>query len=244
MFGQRHPIMLCSNDRLPVANESMYTGRNESISGGRAMQTILRVAFVVASSLCLTVPALAGPFGLTRGMTRDQIIALVGKDSVVKETPNSIGGELLKLRTVPKPHHEFEAYNLFISKEDGLLKIVAVGVDISSSSDGAEVRRDFSEMRSALVANYSNPVHDFDFVKAGSIWDKPEDFMMGLLKQERILSSAWILENGSSLRDDLSIVAIEASGLSSEKAYLTLTYEFKGWEAYVERVKAKESSVL
>lgn len=43
---------------------------------------------VAALLIALCVPSFAGPFGLERGMTKDQVIALLGKDTVVSDEPD------------------------------------------------------------------------------------------------------------------------------------------------------------
>jgi hypothetical protein len=177
-------------------------------------------------------------------MTRDQIIALVGKAAIIKEKTDAAGGELLELKTVPKPHRSFEQYILFISREDGLLKMKAISTDIESASDGAQVRDLFNQLKDALTSVYSKPTNDFDFVQSGSLWDKPEDFMMALLKQERTLNVFWASTPSQPFKDKIEDVDLEAIGLSTSKAYLILGYEFVGWDEYVEKLKSKESSVF
>lgn len=208
------------------------------------MKRLIRAALVSAAVVCASVPTYAGPFGLERGMTRDQVVAIVGQSAIIKEKPDRLGGEVLELSTVPKPHPMFEQYDLFISKQDGLLKIVAASKDIETSEDGADLSREFRDIRAALVSVYSKPENDFDFVKAGSLWTEPRDFMMGLLKKDRYLSSNWDARQGSALKDGIVILALDGYALSPDKGYIVLLYEFTGWEAYVDKVQAKESSVF
>ena len=71
---------------------------------------------------------ISAPFGFHRGMTQDEIIALVGKEMV-----SSINGDNLVLNPAPKPHPNFEGYTLTISPDKGLLGVMAfakkVGAD-------------------------------------------------------------------------------------------------------------------
>ena len=188
--------------------------------------------------------AYAGPFGLERGMTKAQIIALVGKDAVARDVTAPTGGTTLLLSTVPKPYKEFQRYVLKVSPTDGLLSIIAIGSALDTSSDGEELRSHYTDLKSALEATYLKPTSDFDFLKSGSIWSEPSDFMMSLQKRDRTLSTFWTVKDGAKLKDGISLVSLEAKAASRTGGFLVLTYEFDGWEAYVNAVNAKEGSVL
>lgn len=135
----------------------------------------------------------SGPFGLPMGATLTQLKVV---DKLVP-VPNVPGSYLV--RAVPKPHGAFESYVLAISETSGLCKIAAIGKDIESSSFGTEIQSAFAALDQALQEKYGNR-KNFDFLRAGSIWDEPKDWMMGLLKKERVLSSYWDKEEGSVLR--------------------------------------------
>src|ERR1700675_3671928 len=95
-----------------------------------------RFAFVLAI-LAFLLPGVcfAGPFGFDYGMTKNQVIALVGADKILKED-----GPLLRVAAAPKPDENFEAYLLIISPDQGLLKIIATGKTLDTSEFGTELR--------------------------------------------------------------------------------------------------------
>jgi len=177
-------------------------------------------------------------------MTPEQVIALLGRNVIKDHKTDALGGMIMHVTTVPKPHSKMEFYGLVFSRESGLLKIIAYSKDIRTASDGAEVRDSYVEIRNALVAGYGTPADEFDFVKSGSLWDKPEDFVMGLLKKERTLEAYWETKEAKPLKDDLSLVSVEAQAVNSETGYLIITYEFSGWGFYVSRLKSKENAVF
>lgn len=193
----------------------------------------------------LTVPALQvglgegptqGPFGLQCGMTKAQVMQIVGREAV-KENK----GDSLILATAPKPHSAFEEYVLIFSPDKGLLKIAAVGKDISTNGFGSEVHDAFTEIRDILSRTYgAGETHDF--LESGSIWNEDRDWMMGLLKKERVLSAYWGV--ASKLPNHITAMALTAIALSTEKGYLRLAYEFEGWDAYVDSKRAKEGEVF
>jgi len=196
------------------------------------------------SAILFCTPAFSGPFGFSRGMTKEQIVAQVGKSAIVSEKPDATGGTFLVLSTAPKPYSEFEKYSLIISPTEGLLKIVAIGKDISTAAAGEQLRSHFDSLHAILVASYQAPTNDFSYLKADSIWSDDKDFTMALIKKDRTLESFWLLEKGASLTNDVTVIDLEAKASTQDVGYILLAYEFKGWEQYVEKRDAKEGSVL
>src|SRR5207248_6486616 len=84
-----------------------------------------------------------GPFGFRWGMTRDQVIALVGKDAIEEKYSRD---DQLRLRTAPKPHPDFDGYLVTISPQRGLVKLLASGKTIETTRYGDEVHRAFEEI--------------------------------------------------------------------------------------------------
>lgn len=198
----------------------------------KLIKAVLFFLFVLQASVCL-----AGPFGFDFGMSKQDIIKLVGKGAVIEDK-----NEVLTLSTAPKPHSAFELYICVISPQKGLLKVIAIGKDIETSSSGSEIKSSFSDLRNALVETYGYPTKDFDFLDAGSIWSEYQDWMMGLLKHERTLASYWKLTVQTDKH--ITVIALEAKATSQDKGYITLGYEFEGFEQYSDELKAKKDKVL
>lgn len=178
------------------------------------------------------------PFGFHRGMTRAEVIKAVGAASI--DTKHS-QGDFLSVSTAPKPYSAFEAYNLWFSPSQGLLKISAIGKTIQTNRFGEQIRVAYGEISKALRATYGEP-EVLDFLKTGSIWKEPEDWTMGLLKEEREYSEYW--SKYSLKLADMSGIVLEALALSDERGYLIVSYEFEGWEEYVEAKKADAGKVF
>src|ERR1039457_209953 len=79
--------------------------------------------------------ATTGPFGFYCGETKDQAIAQIGNDSVKTQSPTR-----LEVTTAPKPYPEFEEFLLTFSTEKGLLRIVAIGHNITDDASGSQIR--------------------------------------------------------------------------------------------------------
>ena len=140
------------------------------------LKRIVAVFFLI--SILVVTEAMAGPFGLEKGMSLKDI---GGK-------PEKVGHGIYKLSSVPKPHSAFEAYVVRISPKGGLYWIKAIGKDIATSTYGVELKSAFNEMEEKLGATYGKH-KTMDFLMPGSIWNEPNDWMMGLIKKERILAA-------------------------------------------------------
>src|ERR1035437_1964643 len=88
-------------------------------------------------------------------------------------------------------HRAKNPTNRIQKPDEGLLKISALGNDIRTNGFGEEVRESFKTILDAVSETYGKPEDVFDYVKHGSIWKEPEDWMMGLLKKERTLDAYW-----------------------------------------------------
>jgi hypothetical protein len=183
--------------------------------------------------------AKTGPFGFYFGETREQVLAEVGPKAVKDSKANSLG-----VTTAPKPYPGIEEYVLFFSPKSGLLKIVALGEDIDTNDSGDQLQSAFKRIETGLVSVYGQPSSKFDFLKSGSIWSESNDWMMGLVKQDRSLDDYWIVKEGAILPNHIHVLCINAVGLSRGKGFLKICYEFDGWEAYTDEVRAQQDKAL
>jgi hypothetical protein len=98
------------------------------------------------------------------------------------------------------------------------------------------------------VKLYGQPSNSADFLRSGSIWREPEDWMMGLTKKERTLATWWVAlsRNGQnvSLPHQITGILLDTTGLGPSKGCLFLSYEFQGFAEYIDRRRDIESTVL
>lgn len=182
--------------------------------------------------------ASANPFGFEFGMTKQQAIAKLGKDAVSKDS-----GVNVVFKTAPNPHPDFEIYIAAFSPEKGLLKVTAVSKDIQTSDDGSELRQKFNSFLAALREKYGKTVKDFDFCKGNDVECRSEYFMMELKEKNRYLNSYWTNANNG-LPPHLQTIAIEAIASGINKGYITIGYEFEGWDAFVDELDKKRNSTF
>lgn len=180
----------------------------------------------------------AGPFGFDPGMTKQQIIDELGQNAI-KEAKDDV----LILDKAPLPHSGFERYGLVIDPKRGLVKLQAFGVDISTSVYGDELKDAFNSMEKSIASSYGESKR-YDHLRAGSIWDEPKDYMMGLIKKERTLESFWSNNDSTILKGQVVTIDLEARALSEEQGYLVLIYEFVGFDEYHKEQKNKENQVF
>jgi len=192
-----------------------------------------------------------GPFGFEKGMTKEQVIKLVGPTVVIKNADDK-----LNLKTAPHPHPAFEEYDLLFSPTQGLLKVVAIGVDVQTNPFGDRIQSAFLDIRNGIAQVYGHPSDLFDFVHSGSIWTDAQDWTMGLLKEERTLSTFWASKHAMSripsltadkfldLPNSLYLITLDANASSTSKGYVEVSYEFVGWGEYVESRTAKQNNVF
>ena len=182
------------------------------------------------------IQAYDGPFGLKMGLSRGQIEVMVGQ--LTKSEEGIYWAEKL-----PKPHSGFRQYILVIGDKEGLCKIIGMGKTIETGSFGTDLQNRFDSLEKQLKDAYGKNAR-FDFVREGSLWNRPEDWMMGLLKTERTLTSAWNASKGSVMKEGISGITLEATAHSADTGSVDLTYQFSNFEECIESIKAKEKSAL
>ena len=125
------------------------------------------------------------------------------------------------------------------SPKDGLLQIMAFGNDIDTNGFGEAVHKSFMEILDDISQTYGKP-GIIDHVEVGSIWNEPQDWMMGLLKKERILEASW----DKALPNRVSGIVLQARADSTAIGFLRLTYEFDGWNEYVDAERKEAGTVF
>lgn len=63
--------------------------------------------------------------------------------------------------------------------------------------------------------------------------------MLGLLEKNRSLFTAWRLTQPVNA---IAVIAVEANALTLNTGYVSCTYEFEGWSAYLDAKKATQDN--
>ncbi len=180
-------------------------------------------------------PALgqAAPFGLTQGMTLKE---LGGK-------PDPLRDRMYRFETVPKPHSAFESYVLQIGRQSGLCYIKGVGKNVETSVYGTDLQVAFQVMRDRLVSVYGVPDAERDELLTGSIWREPNDWMMSLLKEERLRFSHWKLANRDDAKD-IQTIFLYATALSTDTGFISVEYYLSNHDQCEKEIANSENDAL
>ncbi|MCR5188965.1 MAG: hypothetical protein K6C97_08515 [Treponema sp.] len=198
------------------------------------MKKPIAIIFILFFSM---ISVFAGPFGLSKGMTYDQVKEACGGREPVKVAE----GRYLIVPT--KPHPYFTRYVAWIDAKEGLNYIKAIGADISTNGYGIELRSKYDSIEASLSKNYGTG-DKTSLLLPGSIWDDPDDWMKALEKKERYLMTIWSKKYGSTLPEEITSICIAACAESSSSGYVCLEYEFSNHETVSAAEKEAEDSVF
>lgn len=179
----------------------------------------------------------AGPLGFSRGMSIEDIKKL----GVFQPDTDPYW---YAANSINKGHDNFEKYLVLVTPAHGLCKVIGIGRDIDTNSFGDQLKSRYKELTSSLIQKYGRPSKEFDFLRRGSIWNDDHDFMMGLTKKDRTLSSFWFVSDGVNLPDNLTSISIKSGAISSSKGFLNITYEFDNVDRCLEAVKSRSNQNL
>lgn len=182
----------------------------------------------------ITANAMAGPLGLDMGMSYD----LLNKSIKLKQVQSF----LYSTSSLPKGHSKFEEYRLQITPKHGLCKVIAWSKSIPTSVYGDGLIDKFEKLESAISQKYGQG-KKFDYLRSGSIWNEPRDWMIGLRKEERTLKTYWI-DNRLKLPENIHVIALEAHAIDKETGLIELAYEFKNNSECIEWIRSQENSSL
>lgn len=162
--------------------------------------------------------AIAGPFGLTEGMTVHQIL----EHGAFQRYQNEKGVYIS--RSMKHGHPDFELYIAIVSDNFGLCKVVAHGEKIKTDKNGSEIKSRFNAHKKALVKNYGPATQEFDFIDASTDDVGFDNWMDTLTKKDRVLAAYW--SKTGKLPDRLSGIELDAIGSGSNLGHIQLSYEF------------------
>lgn len=189
---------------------------------------LLVVATVLGAAAGAQAPAPFPSFGLSMGVSEGEVFRLLG----VK--PDSTGSVTTKV--VPRPDEGFEIYRLRISTALGLCRVSGIGRNIAMGDSGAELKRAFTALASRLTTRHGPASGTVDRLNRGSLFDEPNEWTMGLLREERTLLAYWEPPANAA---DLSRVSLRAVALNRSTGYLLLAYESRDYRLCRDEVERK-----
>lgn len=175
-----------------------------------------------------------GPFGLKKGLTLAQL-KLIDPDM----ERSDIYDYTYAMSVVPLPNRDFISFRVVVAPDSGLCKIVAVSAQISTSCFGTELKSKYCNLRDVLESKYGQ-YYEIDELMRGSIWYEAEDFMMAILKKERMLKCVWHSDSGSVLTNNIQSISLDGNAVSTDTGCLILIYEFDNFGYVKSQIDKKQ----
>ena len=200
------------------------------------MKKIFALIIVLTTTISFIV---AGPFGLEMGWDIDQV-----KESgaVILDSYDSNDGTIAYAINPPKKHSSFSSYIVLISDKYGLYQISAESDSIYTAGNGYQIKSEFYSIYDQLVKSYGDGIL-IDKLAEGSIWDEPEDWMMGLKTLDRTLSAIWL---GPDINTDkqIALLSLDAEAEYSYTGRISISYFSDNAFTIEQEKEAQEASVL
>jgi hypothetical protein len=189
-------------------------------------------AFVLFAPFCF-----AGPFGFEMGMTLTDIAAVCTEEPVPTAEKNEY---MVKPQ---KSHPGFSVYIVSISENAGLYNIQALNTNISTSVYGTQLKTFFQSTLESLERVYGKGKVS-DYLYRGSIWNEPRDWMMSLVKQERVLLAVWEKGSEVTLPDDIETIVIGATAIREDAGSVFINYVFANAASVKKALQEEQDSVF
>jgi len=180
-----------------------------------------KLVLLTAVMLIAAQFAVAGPFGLEKGMTLGEVTSVCGG-----KKPKQVAEDCYIIEPQNR-HEEFDTYIAWIDKDEGLNYLKAVGESIMCNDNGTQIRNRFADMHKRLNSRYGEG--ELVDRARNSLWGLSDDthWMYTLKTGDRVLASFWY----DNLPEGLAGVALvtEADEFMYKKARLCLEYEFSNY---------------
>jgi len=176
-------------------------------------------------------PVMAGPFGINMG---DPIGEVIGTNDA------GIPYARLPEGQVPKG---FERVTVYGTPSTGACASKAFQYVYNADSSGYEVRNKADALVKHLTNKYGEPTKKYDYLRAGSIWKEPQEWMRSLQKKERVYAFYWS-NLPAEKNDNIININVEPLGASSYSALIKLYYEFANTEKCRSEGANKIESIL
>lgn len=188
----------------------------------------------------MKLPPADGPFGLEAGLSAKNIEDMAG----IKLQPVEGQYHLYTASTLPKGNGAFGIYTLLISPDVGLCSIQAFGnKELTDDNYGINLRSKIDELKSSLDSIYGEGKKT-DTLMPGSVWSEPQDWMMGVYKNERQYNAIWYTSNEAMQKNKLRDIYLGARAENGSKGIMLLQYDFVNSETCAKEAKEAQKASL
>ncbi len=187
---------------------------------------ILRLMIAMVSLFALAAQGQAGPFGLTFGAE----VSTLSTDG---------HGQKFTFLTVPNPHPSFQTYSGWGTDTLGLCRVLAFSDEFKDDAYGTNVQDTFGKLRDAISKKYG-AAKKIETMQPKGLWDEPRDWVMSLLKNERIHAAIWKNATDGTERHNLIHIWILAS--RSDRTTIALEYRAENFDDCVKEIEEGQNS--
>ena len=159
-------------------------------------------------------PEFTGPFGLSAGMSREQVVLRIGRSFIVNESENDV-----VFNTAPIPNDHFSSYRCFFAKNGRLAAVIA-------SSSPVVIPRvhgflsTYEFLKIDLENKYGKSNGEIPYRGSKKEWD------IRLRSHKPVASVIWDQPNDKLYLSHLWGIALGVKPIDKERGVLTLAYDF------------------
>ena len=205
-----------------------------SFTGKSFSSFVYNFFFVVLFSSTFSFSARSedGPFG----------VAMNSKPSDYGCSTSENNKSAYVCKSLPKSHKDFEAYVLFYHPSNGICQIKALGRDISTNAYGEEIKSKVDEIANQVGKSYGK-LKLYDFLKAGSMWDEPQEWIASFSRGERVYT--YVSEKKSMKNNVISIViGAKVANAFSDTGHLYAEFTFSNQSECMKNISEEEGSAF
>lgn len=181
----------------------------------------------------------AGPFGLEKGMSYEEV-----KEACGGKAPYRIENDDRYYIYPEKSHSRFETYIAWISEEYGLYAVRGISNTITTNNFGDELKSAFYTFLPRVEKVYGDASVVFDdlTVEEGTyyIWRDEVYWLKAFKDGGRDLYAKWYSYSDEPLKDDVAFILLWTSSTGYNATVLLIDYEFSN----ADLVRMQEDEVL
>ncbi|WP_308921528.1 hypothetical protein [Janthinobacterium sp. J1-1] len=183
------------------------------------------------------IAILAGPFGLAKGVTTEQLTGAFGFKAA--ETASNVYAGI-----PPRPVEGLVDYIVLATKRSGLCRIVASTPVAVANDSGDQVKASVDRLAESLKIKYGDTPVKTNYVGSGTFKRNPDMWMIGLKDDSVIYGYTWESKAAAPLHNELRAVEVTAQASDSSNAYAKIVYTFNNFDDCAKDIKSMQAQNL
>ncbi len=133
-------------------------------------------------------------------------------------------------------HPSFSRYEIEASPNTGVCSVLAIGNTIENDRYGVALKQEAASIARQIAEQYGLYDRINDELSSGSIWSDPQDWMIGLKKNERTFAYLW--NDDGSRPNHVSSISVVAFGASEDSGFIAVHFNFRNKDTCRQKVTA------